>query len=66
MSNSPIPFAPETQETLQRALHIARERRHDTIGLEHLLLAILDEAPARRLLIACRLSRFFPRLLLSP
>jgi len=53
MAKSPIPFAPETQETIQRAFHFARERRHDIVGLEHLLLAILDEASARRILIAC-------------
>ena len=53
MSKPPIPFAPETQETIQRAFHLAQERRHDVVGLEHLLLAILDEGSARRLLVAC-------------
>ena len=53
MSKPPIPFAPETQETIQRAFHLAQERRHDVVGLEHLLLAILDEGGARRLLVGC-------------
>jgi ATP-dependent Clp protease ATP-binding subunit ClpA len=53
MSKPPVPFAPETIETIQRAFRFARERRHDVVGLEHLLLAILDEAPARRLLVGC-------------
>jgi ATP-dependent Clp protease ATP-binding subunit ClpA len=53
MSKPPIPFAPETQETIQRAFRLAQERRHDIVGLEHLLLAILDEAAARRILIGC-------------
>jgi ATP-dependent Clp protease ATP-binding subunit ClpA len=53
MSKPPIPFAPETLETIQRAFRLAAEHRHDVVGLEHLLLAILDEAPARRILVSC-------------
>jgi ATP-dependent Clp protease ATP-binding subunit ClpA len=53
MSKPPIPFAPETLETIQRSFQLARERRHDMVGLEHLLLAILDEPAARRILVAC-------------
>ena len=53
MSKPPIPFAPETLETIQRAFTLATERRHDTVGLEHLLLAITDELQARRILITC-------------
>ena len=53
MSNSPVPFAPETLETIQRAIRLATDLRHDTVGLEHLLLAIADEPQARRILVAC-------------
>src|SRR5262245_29625413 len=53
MSKTPVPFAPETLETIQRAVHLASERRHDTVGLEHLLLAITDEPQGRRILITC-------------
>jgi ATP-dependent Clp protease ATP-binding subunit ClpA len=53
MSKSPVPFAPETLETIQRAFRLATERRHDTVGLEHLLLAITEEPQARRLLSSC-------------
>ncbi len=53
MSKSPVPFAPETLETIQRAFRLATDRRHDTVGLEHLLLAITDEPQARRILAAC-------------
>ena len=53
MSKTPVPFAPETLETIQRAFHIAQDRRHDVVGLEHLLVSILDEPGARRLLVAC-------------
>jgi ATP-dependent Clp protease ATP-binding subunit ClpA len=53
MSKLPVPFAPDTVETIQRAFTMARERRHDVVSLEHLLLASLDDAGARRLLLDC-------------
>jgi len=53
MSKSPIPFAPETLETIQRAFRFAADRRHEEVGLEHLLLSITDEPQSRRVLTAC-------------
>ena len=53
MSKTPVPFAPETLETIQRAFRLATDRRHDTVGLEHLLLAITEEPQARRVLAIC-------------
>jgi ATP-dependent Clp protease ATP-binding subunit ClpA len=53
MSTSPVPFAPETLETIQRAFRVASDRRNDMVGLEHLLLAITEEEDARRVLGAC-------------
>jgi ATP-dependent Clp protease ATP-binding subunit ClpA len=53
MSEPPVPFAADTLETIQRAFGLARERRHDAVGLEHLLLAILDEPQASRILRVC-------------
>src|SRR5688572_14064511 len=53
MSKSSVPFAPETLETIQRAFRLAADLRHDTVGLEHLLIAIVDEPQARRILAAC-------------
>jgi ATP-dependent Clp protease ATP-binding subunit ClpA len=53
MSKPPVPFAPETLDSIQRAFRLATDRRHDTVGLEHLLMALLDEAQARRVLVAC-------------
>ncbi len=53
MSKPPVPFAPETLDAIQRAFRLATDRRHDTVGLEHLLLALLDEPQARRLLATC-------------
>ena len=53
MSKPPVPFAPETLETIQRAFRLATDRRHDTVGLEHLLRAMTDEPQARALLATC-------------
>jgi ATP-dependent Clp protease ATP-binding subunit ClpA len=53
MSKTPVPFAPETLETIQRAFRVATDRRHDSVGLEHLLFAITEEPQARRVLAIC-------------
>jgi ATP-dependent Clp protease ATP-binding subunit ClpA len=53
MSKTPVPFAPETIETIQRAFRLASDRRHEEVGLEHLLLAITDEPQASRVLASC-------------
>ena len=53
MSESPVPFAPETVDTIQRAFRLATERRHDTVGLEHLLRSATDEPQARQVLVTC-------------
>ena len=51
--SSPVPFAPETLETIQRAFRVASDWRHDIVGLEHLLLAATDEPETQQLLGAC-------------
>ncbi len=53
MSEPPVPFAPETVDTIQRAFRLATERRHDTVGLEHLLRSATDEPQARQVLATC-------------
>ncbi|MBI2189041.1 MAG: ATP-dependent Clp protease ATP-binding subunit ClpA [Acidobacteria bacterium] len=53
MSQPPVPFAPETLETIQRAFRLATERRHDTVSLEHLLRSAIDEPQARHVLASC-------------
>jgi len=53
MSTPPVPFAPETLETIQRAFRLATERRHDAVGLEHLLRSATDEPHARHVLATC-------------
>jgi ATP-dependent Clp protease ATP-binding subunit ClpA len=53
VSEPPVPFAPETLETIQRAFRLATERRHDAVGLEHLLRSAIDEPQARHVLASC-------------
>jgi ATP-dependent Clp protease ATP-binding subunit ClpA len=53
MAQPPVPFAPETLETIQRAFRLATERRHDAVGLEHLLRSAIDEPQARHVLATC-------------
>ena len=47
-----VPFASDTMESIQRAFRIASDRRHDAVGLEHMLLALTEEPGARGLLTA--------------
>ena len=53
MAKSPVPFAPDTFDTIQRAFRLATDRRHDTVGLEHLLLSITDDREGRHILATC-------------
>ncbi|NOT45058.1 MAG: AAA domain-containing protein [Acidobacteria bacterium] len=53
LTASPVPFAPETLETIRRAFRLAADRRHDSVALEHLLHAMTDEPQAARVLTAC-------------
>jgi ATP-dependent Clp protease ATP-binding subunit ClpA len=56
VSRQPVPFAPETLESIRRAFRLAADRRHDMVGLEHLLAALLDDAQAVRVLQASRVD----------
>ena len=53
MSRTPVPFAPETLESIRRAFRMAADRRHDLVGLEHLLFALIEDPQARQLLSTC-------------
>jgi ATP-dependent Clp protease ATP-binding subunit ClpA len=53
LSKTPVPFAAETLESIQRAFRLATDLRHDAVGLEHLLISLLDEKHARTILTAC-------------
>jgi len=46
----------ELQKSIERALEIAFERGHEYAGLEHLLLALLDDADAKRVLQRCEVD----------
>ena len=52
MSGTPVPFAPDTLETIRRAFRAAADRRHDLVTLEHLLRALIDDPRGRAALQA--------------
>jgi ATP-dependent Clp protease ATP-binding subunit ClpA len=56
MSRTPVPFAPDTLESIRRAFRLAADRRHDLVGLEHLLYALIEDPQARRLMAGCRVD----------
>ncbi|MCC7126898.1 MAG: ATP-dependent Clp protease ATP-binding subunit ClpA [Acidobacteria bacterium] len=56
MSRQPVPFAPETLESIRRAFRLAADRRHDMVSLEHLLRALLEDPEAVRVLRQCRVD----------
>ncbi len=46
-------LSPELQSTLQRAVDDVRERRHEYLTLEHLLLSILDDPSGADIVVKC-------------
>lgn len=52
MPDSPQ-LSPELNQGFQRAFELAKARRHEDVALEHLLLALLDDAHAARALKGC-------------
>ena len=56
MSRTPVPFAPDTLESIRRAFRVAAERRHDLVSLEHMLHALVEDPQARGILTACRID----------
>ena len=53
MSRPPVPFAPDTLESIRRAFRLAADRRHDLVSLEHMLFALLEDAQAGEILTRC-------------
>lgn len=49
-------FTPSLEEVLHRALTIATQARHEYATLEHLLLALLDDADANLVIQACQVD----------
>ncbi len=49
-------FASELEQSLHRALRYANERQHEYATLEHLLLALVDDADALAVLRACNIK----------
>ena len=56
MSRTPVPFAPDTLESIRRAFRVAAERRHDLVSLEHMLHALIEDPQAASLLASCRVD----------
>jgi ATP-dependent Clp protease ATP-binding subunit ClpA len=54
MSRTPVPFAPDTLESIRRAFRMASDRRHDLVSLEHMLYALTEDPQARDILMRCR------------
>ncbi len=50
-------FARELENTLNNALDEARRRRHEYSTLEHLLMALIDDEHASKVMIACGVNR---------
>ena len=46
-------LSPELQNTLQRAMSDTRDRKHEYLTLEHLLLAILDDPSGADIIVKC-------------
>ena len=52
MSATPVPFAPDTLETIRRAFRFAADRRHDLVTLEHMLRSLVEDPKGRAALQA--------------
>ncbi len=48
-----MPFTKSLEDALHRALALANERRHEYATLEHLLLSLIDEPDAAKVMRAC-------------
>jgi ATP-dependent Clp protease ATP-binding subunit ClpA len=56
MSRTPVPFAPDTLESIRRAFRVASDRRHDLVSLEHMLHALIEDPQAKAILSSCRVN----------
>ncbi len=56
MSRTPVPFAPDTLESIRRAFRVASDRRHDLVSLEHMLHALIEDPQAREILTRCHVD----------
>jgi ATP-dependent Clp protease ATP-binding subunit ClpA len=56
MSRTPVPFAPDTLESIRRAFRVAADRRHDLVSLEHMLHALIEDPQAREILERCKVN----------
>lgn len=59
------PLTPTLETSIRRALEIAHDAQHEYAGLEHLLLALLDDPDATRVLKYCQVNLDALRLTLG-
>ena len=59
------PLTPTLERSIRRALELALEHGHEYAGLEHLLLALLDDPDASRVLQHCKVNLEHLRALLE-
>jgi ATP-dependent Clp protease ATP-binding subunit ClpA len=57
VSATPVPFAPDTLETIRRAFRFAADRRHDMVTLEHLLRSLVEDPRAQAAFTALNVDR---------
>ncbi len=50
------PLTPNLHATIERAFQIAHENQHEFASLEHLLLSLLDDTDAIKLLSSCKIN----------
>jgi ATP-dependent Clp protease ATP-binding subunit ClpA len=56
MSRTPVPFAPDTLESIRRAFRVASDRRHDLVSLEHMLHSLIEDPQAKDILTRCKVN----------
>jgi len=47
-------LSPGVEQALDKAIQLARSRRHELVTAEHLLMSLLDDADAAALLVTCK------------
>ena len=49
-------FSQTLEETLQRSIDYASQKKHEHVTIEHLLLSLKDDKDAQKVFIACDLE----------
>ena len=49
-------FSQTLEETLQRSIDYASQKKHEHVTIEHLLLSLTDDKDAQKVFLACDLD----------